>query len=469
MVYVNRLANYSEDITTITLGLEEVPELPGAYELIAGCGITAAESCTLSSYALSNLRREHVNGELEERDGNLWINIESMGDNHYPEITDGNAGKGAKMASQAYFELSPQLNRDEYPDLARALDGLDEYLARGNRGAADTQAAAIAGASIPALSEALRSDVERQLRAIRNRTTTMGINSCCANPKDLPYVNAWINAEGDYRRMEHDKTLSGFKYSSWGGTVGVDVDVTSSTTVGLAFTAMFGDFKSDAADHLDGDLNNYYLTVFARHASGAWVHDFIATLGRAHADADRTVGTPFGGYSTKGSTSGASFGLMYEVARTYALTEDSSTCIQPIVNISYIHTELGGYSESGSDAALKVEDIDSNLVTIGAGARVQTAFGADVYNRTSVFEGRALVKGYLGDRDSTAKVQFTSLGSLAGATVKSAERGPIGIELGGGIYIPLGQNAGTLFLDASLELRAKDMDINTTAGYRINF
>ena len=469
MVYVNRLANYSEDITTITLGLDEVPELPGAYELIAGCGITAAESCTLSSYALSNLRREHVNGELEERDGNLWINIEYMGDNHYPEITDGNAGEGAKMASQAYFELSPQLNRDEYPDLARALDGLDEYLARGNRGAADTQAAAIAGASIPALSEALRSDVERQLRAIRNRTTTMGINSCCANPKDLPYVNAWINAEGDYRRMEHDKTLSGFKYSSWGGTVGVDVDVTSSTTVGLAFTAMFGDFKSDAADHLDGDLNNYYLTVFARHASGAWVHDFIATLGRAHADADRTVGTPFGGYSTKGSTSGASFGLMYEVARTYALTEDSSTCIQPIVNISYIHTSLGGYSESGSDAALKVEDIDSNLVTIGAGARVQTAFGADVYNRTSVFEGRALVKGYLGDRDSTAKVQFSSLGSLAGASVKSAERGPIGIELGGGIYIPLGQNAGTLFLDASLELRAKDMDINTTAGYRINF
>ncbi len=469
MVYVNRLANYSEDITTITLGMEEVPELAGAYELIAGCGITAAESCTLSSYALSNLRREHVNGELEERDGNLWINIESMGDNHYPEITDGNAGEGAKMASQAYFELSPQLNRDEYPDLARALDGLDEYLARGNRGAADTQAAAIAGASIPALSEALRSDVERQLRAIRNRTTTMGINSCCANPKDLPYVNAWINAEGDYRRMEHDKTLSGFKYSSWGGTVGVDVDVTSSTTVGLAFTAMFGDFKSDAADHLDGDLNNYYLTVFARHASGAWVHDFIATLGRAHADADRTVGTPFGGYSTKGSTSGASFGLMYEVARTYALTEDSSTCIQPIVNISYIHTELGGYSESGSDAALKVEDIDSNLVTIGAGARVQTAFGADVYNRTSVFEGRALVKGYLGDRDSTAKVQFTNLGSLAGASVKSAERGPIGIELGGGVYIPLGQNAGTIFLDASLELRAKDLDINTTAGYRINF
>ena len=469
MVYVNRLANYSEDITTITLGLEEVPELAGAYELIAGCGITAAESCTLSSDALSNLRREHFNGSLEERDGNLWINIESMGDNHYPEITDGNAGKGAQMASQAYFELSPQLNRDQYPDLAKALDGLDNYLAYSRREDADKLASAIAGASIPALHEAIRGDVDRQLRAIRNRTTTMGINSCCATPKDLPYVNAWINAEGDYRRMDSDKTLSGYKYNTWGGTVGVDLDVTSNTTAGLAVTAMFGDFKSDAADHLDGDLNNYYLTAFVRHSNRSWVHTFIATLGRADADVDRTVGTPFGGYTTTGSTTGSSFGLMYEAARTYALTEDSSACIQPVFNVTYIHTSMDGYTEGGSDAALKVEDIDSNAVNIAVGARVQTAFGADVYNRTSVFEGRALVKGYLGDRDSRGKVQFAQLGALSNAEVRSAERGPLGLELGAGIYIPVSLNAGSIFWDASLELRTKDMNINTTVGYRYNF
>ncbi|MDO4817009.1 MAG: autotransporter outer membrane beta-barrel domain-containing protein [Akkermansia sp.] len=468
MVYVNRLANYSEDITTITLGLEEVPELAGAYELIDGCGITAAESCTLSSDALSNLRREHLNGELVVRDDDLWINIKSMGDNHYPEITDGNAGKGAQMASEAYFELSPQLNRDQYPDLAKALDGLD-HLVSSHRADADKLASAVAGASIPALHEAIRGDVDRQLRAIRNRTTTMGINSCCATPKDLPYVNAWINAEGDYRRMEHDKSLSGYKYNTWGGTVGVDLDVTSNTTAGLAVTAMFGDFKSDAADHLDGDLDNYYLTAFVRHSNRSWVHTFIATLGRADADVDRTVSTPYGAYATTGSTTGSSFGLMYEVARTYALTEDSSACIQPILNVTYIHTSMDGYTEGGSDAALKVEDIDSNAVNIAVGARVQTAFGADVYNRSSVFEGRALVKGYLADRDSCGKVQFAQLGALSNAEVRSAERGPLGLELGAGIYIPVSLNAGSIFWDASLELRTKDMNINTTIGYRYNF
>ena len=297
----------------------------------------------------------------------------------------------------------------------------------------------------------------------------MGINSCCTNPKDLPYVNAWINAEGDYRRMDHDKTLSGYKYSTWGGTVGMDVDVTSNTTAGLAVTAMFGNFKSDAADHLDGDLDNYYLTAFVRHSNRSWVHTFIATLGRADADMDRTVNTPAGAYTATGSTTGSSFGLMYEVARTFALTEDSSACIQPVFNVTYIHTSMDGFSEGGSDAALKVEDIDSNAVTIAAGARVQTAFGADVYNRTSVFEGRALLKGYLGDRDSRSKVQFAQLGALSNAEVRSAERGPIGLEVGAGLYIPVSQSAGTIFWDASLELRAKDMNINATMGYRYNF
>ena len=469
MVYVNRLANYSEDTYNILVGLEAVPEIAGAYELISGCGTTAAESCTLSSDALANLRREHLDGTLLERDGNLWIDIDYMGDNHYPEISDGNAGQGARLASEAYFELSPQLNRDRYPDLAKALDGLDNHLAHGRRADADKLASAVAGASIPALHEAIRSDVDRQLRAIRNRTTTMGINSCCTNPKDLPYVNAWINAEGDYRRMDHDKTLSGYKYSTWGGTVGMDVDVTSNTTAGLAVTAMFGNFKSDAADHLDGDLDNYYLTAFVRHSNRSWVHTFIATLGRADADMDRTVNTPAGAYTATGSTTGSSFGLMYEVARTFALTEDSSACIQPVFNVTYIHTSMDGFSEGGSDAALKVEDIDSNAVTIAAGARVQTAFGADVYNRTSVFEGRALLKGYLGDRDSRGKVQFAQLGALSNAEVRSAERGPIGLEVGAGLYIPVSQSAGTIFWDASLELRAKDMNINATMGYRYNF
>ncbi len=469
MVYVNRLANYSEDTYNILVGLEEVPEIAGAYELVSGCGTTAAESCTLSSDALTNLRREHLDGTLMERDGNLWIDVDYLGDNHYPEISGGNAGQGARMASEAYFELSPQLNRDRYPDLAKALDGLDNHLAHGRRADADKLASAVAGASIPALHEAIRSDVDRQLRAIRNRTTTMGINSCCTNPKDLPYVNAWINAEGDYRRMEHDKTLSGYKYSTWGGTVGMDVDVTSNTTAGLAVTAMFGNFKSDAADHLDGDLDNYYLTAFVRHSNRSWVHTFIATLGRADADMDRTVNTPAGAYTATGSTSGSSFGLMYEVARTFALTEDSSACIQPVFNVTYIHTSMDGFSESGSDAALKVEDIDSNAVTIAAGARVQTAFGADVYNRSSVFEGRALLKGYLGDRDSRSKVQFAQLGALSNAEVRSAERGPIGLEVGAGLYIPVSQSAGTIFWDASLELRAKDVNINATMGYRYNF
>ena len=469
MLYVSRLVNYDDLATNITLGLTTAPGEAGLYELINGCGADAAASCTLSADALATLRREHLNGRLQVREDSLWITVSDMGESHYPEITEGNAGEGAQMASTAYFELSPQLNREDYPDLAKALDGLDNYVATGQKGRAEQLAAAVAGASIPALGEAFRGDVERQLRAIRNRTTTMGLNSCCADPKELPYVNAWVNAEGDYRRMQKDGTLSGYKYNSWGGTVGLDVDVTASTTAGLAFTAMFGDFKSDAADRMDGDLNNYYLSLFLRHSRRSWVQTFVATMGRADAKVDRTVDTPAGSYTAHGDTSGSAFGLMYELGYAIAANEDASTCIQPLLNVSYTHTSLGGFAESGSDAALKAGDMDCNAVTLAAGARVQSSFGADVYNRTSLFEGRALLKGYLGDRDSSANVEFTSLGAMSRAQTKSAERGAIGLEVGAGIYIPVSQNAGTIFWDASFECRENDMDFNTTLGYRINF
>ena len=469
MLYVSRLVSYDEAGTQITLGLTTAPGQAGEYELIDGCGDHVAHSCTLTSAALTTLRREHFDGKLLAKDDDLWLDVIYLGENRYPEINGGNAGEGAKMASAAFFELSPQLNRDSYPDLAKALDGLDQYLATGQQHQAEELAAAVAGASIPALGEAFRGDVERQLRSIRNRTTTMGLNSCCADPKELPYVNAWINAEGDYRRMQKDGTLSGYKYTTWGGTVGVDVDVTGGTTAGLAVTAMFGDFKSDAADHMDGDLNNYYLTAFVRHSRRAWVQTFVATVGRADADVNRTVNTPAGSYRTSGDTSGSAFGLMYEVGYTIAANEDATTCVQPLLNVSYTHTSFGGYSESGSDAALRVGDMDCNAVTIAAGARVQSTFGENVYNRSSLFEGRALLKGYLGDRDSSAQVEFNSLGAMSHAEAKSAERGAVGLELGAGIYIPVSQNAGTIFWDASFECRQNDMDFNTTVGYRINF
>lgn len=338
----------------------------------------------------------------------------------------------------------------------------------GDKAEANRLLAAAAGASTATMGMAFSSDVERQLRAIRNRTTTMGVDECVVH-EEMPYFNAWINAEGDYRRMEAKESAldGGYKLNSWGGTVGFDVDATPNLTFGLALTAMYGDFTAEAADQLEGDLDTYYISAFARYSRSSWVHTFVATIGRADVSMERTVSYGAGSYKMEDETNGTAFGLMYEAGYTVALDEDASVCLQPVFNAAYRHVELGSYSETGSDAGLSVGDQTMDVVTFGLGARLQAAVGESIYNRTSILEARALLKVDAGDRRSEADVALLSGGPTA--TVRSAEQGAVGGEFGAGLTIPVGQDGGALFFDASVELRADYANVNGTLGYRINF
>ena len=109
-----------------------------------------------------------------------------------------------------------------------------------------------------------------------------------------------------------------------------------------------------------------------------------------------------------------------------------------------------------------------DTVTFGLGARLQTVVGESMYNRTSILEARVLAKADVGDRSGSADV---ALAALPGATasVDSAEMGAFGLEAGAGLTSPVGQDGGSIFMDASVELRSDYTNVNGTVGYRINF
>ncbi len=352
-------------------------------------------------------------------------------------------------------------------DTAKLLNALDACVKDGKRAEGDRIAAAVAGASSAVIGSAFAGDVERQLRAIRNRTTTMGIDQTVQH-ESVPYFNAWINAEGDHREMDADGFLPGYTLDSWGGTVGMDVDFSDKITAGLAVTAMYGDLEADSADQAEGDLDTYYLSAFARLSSKRWVHTFVATVGRMDATLERTVTHSAGSYTTQGETEGLGFGFLYEVGYTMPVTEDASVCWQPVFNVAWRHVDVDAYTESGSDAALAVGEQSYDTVTFGLGARAQAVVGESVYNRMSILEARALLKFDAGDRESETDVAFASVPG-ATASVTSAERGAVGAEIGLGLTIPVSADSGNLFFDASAELRAGETNVNATVGYRINF
>ena len=377
-----------------------------------------------------------------------------------------NGRTGAAMLDELYATTNPQLNAPGSV-AASVLDELEQLILAGDSAAADRQMAAVAGASATTMGMAFSGDIQRQLKAIRNRTTSMGVNDAYVNP-DMPYFNAWVNAEGSYRRLEQDSTYSGYEFSSWGGTLGFDADITPQWTAGLAFTAMYGDLTAKSSEMAEGDLDTYYVTAFARYSPSAWVHTFVASAGMADASLDRTVSYNGGSYRTTGDTDGLAFGLMYELGYTVPLDEEGVSALQPVFNITYTHSSIDGYTEKGGDLAVRFGEQKMDTLTLGLGLRAQTTIGENIYNRTSLLEGRVLAKCDVGDRSSTASAGFAALGRTAGE-VESAEVGAFGVEVGAGLTVPVGQDGGSLFFDASLELRADYTNVNATVGYRINF
>lgn len=378
-----------------------------------------------------------------------------------------NGVTGGKLLDELYTNASI-IEQHPNGDLALTMEAINQQLMiNNNKDGLDELFAAVAGASIPAMGVAFADDISRQMQAIRNRTTTMGVDQCAVN-EGMPYFNAWINAEGGNRNLDEDGTSSGYDLSSWGGTVGFDVDFTPRLTAGIAVSAMYGDYTANAPDDAEGDFDTQYVTAFARYGYRSWVHTFVASVGRADATLERTVSHQYGSYRTKGETDGMGFGLMYEVGYVRALNETGTACIQPVVNFALTKASLDGYTEEGSDAALEVGDIDMTTFTVGAGARIQATIGENLYNRASIFECRLLAKFRAGDRNAETDVGFAAA-AMGNGTVESAEMGNVGIELGAGIVVPLGAEHSSVFADVSAEFSSGYTSVNGTLGYRINF
>ena len=353
---------------------------------------------------------------------------------------------------------------EEAPEEETALESIVEAMDNGLMN--DRDAAAVAGASTSVLGLALSGDVERQLNAIRNRAA---MGSCSPDAVVLDNKSgsleqpsrffAWMNAEGNRAEQEADGTAAGYTLSSWGGTVGAGMMVNNQLTMGLAVTAMYGDLKSDGPDRLDGDMDTAYLSAFTFYHSGNWSHSFIGTFGLMEADYKRSAMN----YSNHGDTDGTTFGFMYELSREYALNDWHS--ISPVFNISYRHIAVDAYTESGTNAALNVGEQSLDTVTLALGARYNAVVGRQLLNRACAFESRALLKFDLGDTRSDASVGIVD--HVTRTTIESAERSPLGLEMGAGIAVPVG--SGSIFADGAVELRNDYTNFNATLGYKLQF
>ena len=337
----------------------------------------------------------------------------------------------------------------------------------GDRAGASRAMAAAAGSTVNALGTAQRDALRDQMGWIRNRTTLMGVNPAYVND-DLPRFHMWMEGTGSYAKLDTRGDESGYQLTTWGGTVGVDADLSDRLTVGAAFTAGYGDLTAGAADSADGHLDSYYASLFGRYQNKRWAHTLILTGGWNDAKLNRTVNYGEGSYGTQGSTSGWGFGAMYELTYDVYLNENRSSVLQPLFNASVVTTRMDGYEETGAgNAGLNVGRQDWTTGTLALGGRWMGLIGSNIFGRESLAEIRVNAAQDLGDRRGETNVSLLGNPGFA-QSVRGAKTGTAALQLGAGLSVPVGTK-GTIYVNGNADIRDGSSALNGSIGYRYDF
>ena len=397
------------------------------------------------------------------RDGNdILLNATLRQENLFASAADTwNSAAGAGLLWEARKNLDPD------SQLAQFMNGVSTMINDGNLSGASRAMAAAAGSTVNALGTAQRDALRDQMGWIRNRTTLMGVNPAYVND-DLPRFHMWMEGTGSYAKLDTRGDESGYQLTTWGGTVGVDADLSDRLTAGAAFTAGYGDLTAGAADSADGRLDSYYASLFGRYQNKRWAHTLILTGGWNDAKLNRTVNYGEGSYGTQGSTSGWGFGAMYELTCDIYLDENRSSVLQPLFNASVVTTRMDGYEETGAgNAGLNVGRQDWTTGTLALGGRWMGLVGSNIFGRESLAEIRVNAAQDLGDRRGETNVSLLGNPGFA-QSVRGAKVGTTALQLGAGLSVPVGTK-GTIYVNGNADIRDGSSSVNGSVGYRYDF
>ena len=445
-------------------GLGTYDNLDGVVLMTADAidGMAEGESMSVGT---SGLFAVYYKDATMVREGNnIVLNATVQQDNIFkPAVNSHNSGAGSELLWGA------RNNLDATSQLGQVMNAISTMVTGSNPdlAGASRALAAVAGSTVNALGTAQKDALRDQMGWIRNRTTLMGVNPAYVND-DLPYFHMWMEGTGSYAKLDTRGDESGYQLTTWGGTVGMDVDLSDHFTMGAAFTANYGDLTASAADSADGHLDSYYANLFGRYQSKRWAHTLILTGGWNDAKLNRTVNYGEGSYRTQGNTNGWGFGAMYELTYDVYLNEDKSSILQPLANASVVTTRMDGYTETGAgNAGLNVAKQEWTTGTVALGGRWMGLIGSNIFGREALAEFRVNAAQDMGDRRGETNVALLGNPGFM-QSVRGAKVGTTALQIGAGLSVPVGTQ-GTVFINGNADFRDGANSVNGSVGYRYDF
>ena len=445
-------------------GLGTYDNLDGVVLMTADAidGMAEGESMSVGT---SGLFAVYYKDATMVREGNnIVLNATVQQDNIFkPAVNSHNSGAGSELLWGA------RNNLDATSRLGQVMNAISTMVTGSNPdlAGASRALAAVAGSTVNALGTAQKDALRDQMGWIRNRTTLMGVNPAYVN-EDLPYFHMWMEGTGSYAKLDTKGDESGYQLTTWGGTVGMDVDLSDHFTMGAAFTANYGDLTASAADSADGHLDSYYANLFGRYQSKRWAHTLILTGGWNDAKLNRTVNYGEGSYRTQGNTNGWGFGAMYELTYDVYLNEDKSSILQPLANASVVTTRMDGYTETGAgNAGLNVGKQEWTTGTVALGGRWMGLIGSNIFGREALAEFRVNAAQDMGDRRGETNVALLGNPGFM-QSVRGTKVGTTALQIGAGLSVPVGTQ-GTVFINGNADFRDGANSVNGSVGYRYDF
>jgi outer membrane autotransporter protein len=322
---------------------------------------------------------------------------------------------GSRNAATSVGRLSALMSR---------LDEHDPVFQAFANASTDTQLARLA--------ETLSPDVSRGVlhAATNSQTLVSGVINDRANrartTTGTPEKGVWLQALGSDADQDGRRGVAGYDADSHGVAVGADGQLNAETSIGLAYSYLDTDVKSDLGSKTK--VTGHALTAYSNWTHDNWFVDSSLMYGWNDNESKRYIA----GTRAKGDYDSDVFGVSALAGYTLHLTP--GVVLEPQVGARYASVGMDSYREKGSSASLNVGSQRYEVGEMGVGARLAAAFAVG----TGSLEPEAKLMAwhdFIGD-----KVGTTSSFVLGGDSFTSRGTTPVrdSYELGLGANYRMG-------------------------------
>lgn len=196
--------------------------------------------------------------------------------------------------------------------------------------------------------------------AIGNRASSL--RSGMSSGEAFAETGAWVQILSNSADQNERSGIEGYDADTNGIAIGFDGKLNDATTIGLAYSYLTTNVKSDSGNKVDVDGNA--LTLYGSWEQGRFFVDSSLTYSINDNDSKRyIVGT-----TAKGNYDSDMLGL--NLLAGYGIQVDRNLVVEPRVAARYSNISIDSYTEKESSAALTIQEQRYEVAEVGAGFRI---------------------------------------------------------------------------------------------------